>query len=223
MLKTDEEGNCLIKCIGERAFSSKTMPSKIIIPSSVTKIEEWAFYGVITSHVDVHENVHLANYSFYGSKMSTIDIRTPYFEGASIFNSCTNLKTIALPNLTVLLDSTFNGCTQLESIELPDSLQLISSSVFMNTNLKSLTIPANVTEIGKNSFWGCKQLGDITCLPTKAPSLGEEVFGKSTTNYTGINATTKTLTVPSNAIGYESGDWKTVLQDKVGFTLNKTT
>jgi hypothetical protein len=59
-------------------------------------------------------------------------------------------------------------------------------------------------------------------LPTKAPSLGEEVFGKSATNYTGISATTKTLTVTSNAVGYELGDWKTVLQDKVGFTLNKT-
>jgi hypothetical protein len=60
-------------------------------------------------------------------------------------------------------------------------------------------------------------------LPTKAPTLGEEVFGKSNTNYTGINATTKTLTVPSNATGYNSGDWKSVLQDKVGFTLKSIT
>lgn len=64
-------------------------------------------------------------------------------------------------------------------------------------------------------------MGDINCLPNKAPFLGEEVFGKSDVNYTGINATTKILTVPSNATGYESGDWKAVLQDKVGFTLNK--
>lgn len=59
-------------------------------------------------------------------------------------------------------------------------------------------------------------------MPTKAPTLGEEVFGKSNTNYTGIIATTKTLTVPRYATGYESGDWKTVLQDTVGFTLSNT-
>ena len=221
LLKTDEEGNCVIKCIGERAFSSKTMPSIITIPSSVTKIEEWAFYGVITSHINIHENVHLSSYSFYGSKMNTIDIATSYFDGVSIFNSCTNLKTIKLHNLTTLPDSTFNSCSQLESVDLPDSLQIINGSVFTNTALKNITIPANVTDIGKNCFWGCKKLGDINCLPIKAPFLGEEVFGKSDVNYTGINATTKILTVPSNATGYESGDWKSVLQDKVGFTLNK--
>ena len=37
---------------------------------------------------------------FYGSKMNTIDIATSYFDGVSIFNSCTNLKTIKLYNLT---------------------------------------------------------------------------------------------------------------------------
>ena len=75
--------------------------------------------------------------------------------------------------------------------------------------------------LAKTAFWRLKKLGDINCLPIKAPFLGEEVFGKSDVNYTGINATTKILTVPSNATGYESGDWKAVLQDKVGFTLNK--
>ena len=128
------------------------MPSNITIPSSVTKIEEWAFYGVITSHINIHENVHLSSYSFYGSKMSTINIATPYFDGVSIFNSCTNLKTIKLYNLTTLPDSTFNSCSQLESVDLPDSLQIINGSVFTNTALKSITIPANVTDIGKNCF-----------------------------------------------------------------------
>lgn len=42
------------------------------------------------------------------------------------------------------------------------------------------------------------------------------------TNYTGSSASTKVLSIPANAVGYESGDWKIVLQDTVGFTLNKT-
>ena len=128
------------------------MPSTIVIPSSVTQIDEWAFYGVITSHIDIHDHVRLANYSFYGSKMSTIDIRTSHFNGVSIFNSCSNLKSVILPNITTLPESTFNGCTQLESVELPDSLQLIDSSVFTNANLKSIIIPEKVTLIGKNCF-----------------------------------------------------------------------
>ena len=128
------------------------MPNETIIPNSITQIDEWAFYGIVTSHVDIHENVHLSNYSFYGSKMSSMNIRTTHFDGMSIFNSCSNLKTVNLPNVTTLPESTFNGCSQLENIELPNSLQSLNGSVFTNTNLKSIIIPANVTIIEKNCF-----------------------------------------------------------------------
>ena len=222
LLKLDENGNCTIKCIGERTFSSKTLPSEFIIPSSVTNIEEWAFYGTITSHIIIPENVHLASYSFYGSKANTLDIKTSYFDGVSIFNSCTNLKNVILPDLIIIPDSTFSGCTQLENVELPETLQSIGGSAFVNTVLTTITIPENVSEIGNSCFWGCKKLGDITSLPLTAPSLGTEVFGKSNINYTGIDASTKVLSIPSNATGYESGDWKTILQDTVGFTLSNT-
>ena len=43
--------------------------------------------------------------------------------------------------------------------------------------------------------------------------------GDNDSNYTGLRATFKEIHIPSNATGYDSGDWKSILQDKVGFTV----
>jgi hypothetical protein len=117
-----------------------------------------------------------------------------------MFESDFGLLDVKLADIVYLPKSFFNGCS----------------------SLKEIVIPETVTNIGDKCFIGCTSLGNITSLPLNAPTLGSDVFGDMTTNYTGSEASTKILSVPSNAVGYGSGDWKSILQDTIGFTLNKT-
>jgi hypothetical protein len=72
--------------------------------------------------------------------------------------------------------------------------------------LPAIIIPESVTRIGDFCFQSCKKLGDITCLPMVAPTLGSGVFGSKSDIYVGLNASIKTLSIRSNSSGYNTGD-----------------
>lgn len=170
----------------------------------------------------VHENVtEIGNYCFsWNGSLQTIDIKTPHLTGINVFANCTKLVNVSLANITSIPNSTFHTCSKLTTVDIPETVTSIGDSAFGNSGLVTLEIPAGVKTIGLECFMGCTRLGDINCLPTTAPSLGKSAFGDNDSNYTGLRATTKELHIPSNnATGYNSGDWKSVLQDKVGFTV----
>ena len=101
----------------------------------------------------------------------------------------------------------FSSCSQLKTIDIPESVASFGSYAFSNTGLTTITIPENVKSIGSNCFLGCTKLGDINSLPESAPSLENNVFGNNNSNYIGYYAPYKEIHVPSlNSTGYESGD-----------------
>ena len=187
-MKKDENGNLLVKEFGERSLSQNDTFGAFVVPSTVTKLGDWALYFSSLTSLKVHSGV--------------TEI------GGNCFSYCRSLKTAEIDtvNLTSNSSSLFESDFNLASVELAD-VSLLPKSLFSGcSSLKEIVIPETVTNIGETCFSGCTSLGDITCLPSKAPSLGSNVFGDRSNNYTGINATTKILTVPSNATGYDSGD-----------------
>lgn len=161
------------------------------------------YFSSLTS-LKVHSGVTSigSNCFSYCRSLKTADIDTVHIttNSANMFESDFGLLDVKLADISCLPKSFFNGCS----------------------SLKEITIPETVTNIEDKCFIGCTSLGDITSLPLNAPTLGSGVFGDTTTNYTGSKASIRILSVPSNAVGYESEDWKSVLQDTIGFTLNKT-
>ena len=153
--------------------------------------------------------------------MKSIEINTSYVNGDNIVSTCPLLTTVKLANLTKIPNSMFSSCSSLKTIDVPETVTELGSYAFSNTGLTTLTIPENVKLIRSNCFLGCTKLGDINSLPISAPSLENNVFGNSNSNYVGSSAQYKEIHVPSNSVGYESGDWKTILQDVVKFTLYK--
>ncbi len=87
--------------------------------------------------------------------------------------------------------------------------------------MESITIGSGITQIDNpngegSSFTNCAYLRTITCLATTAPAIGWQTF-----RYVGKSVGGKTLNVPANSSGYDTGYWKSQLIDN-GYTLNAT-
>ncbi|MBP5308137.1 MAG: leucine-rich repeat protein [Clostridia bacterium] len=155
--------------IGERAFDGHKELHHIIIPASVTAIEDSAFENCVNLETVTFENGNMLN-----------------ILGAFAFRNCTSLNNVVLPNsLTALSEGTFYGCSGLENITLSSGLETFGGSAFENAGIVSITIPANVREIGNinerkstqkivngrttnvynyvgNVFKGCTSLSSVT-------------------------------------------------------------
>ena len=174
----------------------------------------------------MHENVQsIGEQCFsWNSKLREAEINTPNLNGSNILANCNKLTSVKFaPSTTVFPAGLLMSCSSLETVDVPENVTSFGIEAFNNcSSLTKLTIPEKVASIGNSCFFGCTNLGEINCLPEKAPSLGKEVFGNSTANNTGVNASDRNIYVRTNATGYESGDWKNVLSDVVGFTFNYT-
>jgi len=83
-------------------------------------------------------------------------------------------------NISALTGSLFNGCTNLKSVILPKKLEKIYYRVFYNCkSLTSICIPERVNNIGENCFYGCSALREVTVEnpDPSSISLGTNPFG----------------------------------------------
>jgi hypothetical protein len=107
------DGNT-VTCIGQHAFNTDygSLVTSVIIPSSVTYIDEMAFGGctALTS-VTIPDSV------------TTI--------GVSAFFYCTHLTSVTIPSsVTTIGENAFGYCTLLTSITIPDSVTRIGNLAF---------------------------------------------------------------------------------------------
>ena len=158
-----KEGTRII-CNG--AFYFCRSLSKIVIPSSVTSIGEWAF-------------------SNCGSLSTIVIPSSVTCIGDRAFSSCTSLKYISIPKSVIGLNGNpfadWNGklqCLSPNFINEDDILfnkdknKIIS---FRNQNIESYVIPSSVTSIGDWAFSGCSSLSNIV-IPSSVTSIGNGAF-----------------------------------------------
>lgn len=116
-----------------------------IIPSSVTSIGNYSFYGRIgLTEIEIPSSV------------------TSIGDGA--FSGCTGLTSLTLPNSVINIGSyAFSGCTNLISADISDNVTGIEAGLFERCrNLTSINIPNSVTKIGENAFAQCAKLSAVT-------------------------------------------------------------
>lgn len=114
------ENNCIIqKSTNSVVIGCKTS----VIPTTVTKIDGYAFYRIINL-----ENIYIP------SSVTSI--------GQYAFSGCLNLKNITLINgLTTIEKGAFMNCYSFDNIEIPASVKTMGSCAFWGTIYKqSLTI-----------------------------------------------------------------------------------
>ena len=82
--------------------------------------------------------------------------------GSGVFQSCTALKNIVIPeSVTVLGKGTFQECSSLESINIPAGVTRIEENCLRATGLVSVEFHAGVTYFGAQAFRDCKQLKEV--------------------------------------------------------------
>lgn len=144
--------------IGEEAFANSELTS-VKIPATVTTIGPRAFYSA-----DKLASVEFAS----GSKMTTI--------GEYVFNHCTALTSVALPNSVKKLDDgCFSYCFALNNITIPSGVTELGDCVFAGSALNEITLPDSIQKMGVGTFRACTKLTTVK-MPKNLSNLGTCTF-----------------------------------------------
>ncbi len=128
-----------IKTIAQWAFIYAGELKSLILPNSVTKIEEESFCDCKLENIVLSDSLE--------------------FIGYKAFSYCTQLNSITLPKSLKTIDkNAFMGCFKLEHVIIPDSITEINDLVFYDTGLKTITIPKSVKSIKESAFNQCLDL-----------------------------------------------------------------
>ena len=189
--------NSKITALSKESFYGCKSLTKLIIPNSVTSIEENAFYscsgtliidsqapvkvyGGSFSEVIIGDNVTIivakafANYS----KLTSVTIGNSVTSiGEYAFYDCSKLSSVTIGNsVTSIGEFAFNGCYNLTSVTIPNSVTSIGNNAFRScSSLISVTIDNSVTSIGDYAFYFCGSLTNIT-IPDSVTSIGDYAF-----------------------------------------------
>lgn len=238
-----------VNSVGSFAFGKCTGINSFNIFSSVTSIEDQAFYyckGLMDVETD-NPNYSSQEGGLFNKNKTTL-IRFPSLKAGSYtipssvetideyaFAQCDSLTSITIPSsVTTIGSEAFGNCYSLESINIPSSVTSIRAGLFEYCkNLKSINIPSSVVSIGGGAFLGCFGLNSI-----KAYSQLPIDLIHSTDVFSGVNLNTCTLYVPyGTAILYRTANlWKdfanivempdltlSALETKVAAKANSTT
>ena len=143
-------------------FSNYFGIEKVILPSTITMIDEGAFSRCISlKSINLPEGL-VAIYD-------------------NAFVDTMSLENITFPSTLQVIRNSFNS-SGLKNIVIPGNVKIIDSSTFQNCkNLVSVTFEEGVTTVDNSAFYNCSSLTTVI-LPTTLKTIGEAAF-----NYCALN------------------------------------
>ena len=152
-----------------------------VIPKSVTKIGEYAFFGCSSLQgIALPEGVTKIGESAFSrcASLKLITIPDGVTEIApDLFSFCKSLQSITLPDsVTEIGDDAFYGCRSLRSVTMGKGVKSIGSRAFEACIvLPDIVIPEGVTSIGDGAFYDCRDLKSVT-IPSSVKSIDNDAF-----------------------------------------------
>ena len=144
-----------VTAIGKYAFRDCRSLTAVVVPGSVKRIEEGAFFSCTAlDRVTVPEEI--------------TDI------GDMAFSDCRSLTNAQ--GFVIVNDMLFGYYGKDEEVTVPSNVTRLSSHAFCRKyDLMHITLPQGVTNIGKNAFAECESLKSVT-IPSSVVCMGERAF-----------------------------------------------
>ena len=167
--------------LDEGAFYNCTGLTEVVIPDSITSIGDHAFWRCLgLTEIEIPDGVKKIGVDTFGDCYNLTSVTIPDSVtsiGDDAFSSCWKLKNLTIPdNVTNIGDGAFSSCWELTNITIPDGVTSIGERTFEDCyQLTSLTIPGSVKSIGREAFRGCSNLTTLT-IPESVTSIGDDAF-----------------------------------------------
>ena len=185
------DGKCVIEFdapitrIPAQAFSNSNLFGDLVIPNSVTTIDDNAFYYCL----NLNGSLTLSN------SLKTI--------GYGAFYWCARLKgNLTLPDsVTTIGDNAFCNCHKFTgNLTIPNSVTTIGQGAFSNCSRfnGNLTLPNSVTTIGQGAFLRCSGFTGNLTLPNSVTTLGDNTF-YGCSGFTNLKLSEKLSIIPYGA------------------------
>lgn len=141
----------LVNTIYSRAFYNCSSLKEANFPL-LTSIDKQAFYGC-----ESLTTINFPNLEYLGMPADGVGVVPDSIE---IFKNCSNLKTVILPLVKEIHDSSFYNCAELTYVDVP-SVESIGYGAFYHCNkLTTINCP-NLKTVGSQAFTGCGELTNI--------------------------------------------------------------
>lgn len=150
-----------VKTIGSGAFLNNSLLKSIVLPDGLIKIGKSAFEGCTSlSFIDIPESVsEMDATAFYGCNALPVENTVRYADNWAVGVADGKCKTYIIRENTIGLSGTFSSCSNLKSIRLPEGLKYIDDGAFNGcTSLSEISIAESVIKISSTAFKNCKKL-----------------------------------------------------------------
>lgn len=169
--------------VGYNCFANASSLVSVTVPSTVTKIENFAFAASPVKTVVLPQSVATIGNNAFANCTQLTSVNLP--EGLAemewnIFSGCTQLPSIVIPeSVTTIGMSALRDCTSLTSVTLPSTLEALPDRMFSGCrNLPVINLPQTLKSIGQYAFYQCSALTAIT-LPSSLETVGDAAFNSS--------------------------------------------
>jgi len=182
---TNDGKDYTINMIGFGSFAECVMLTNVLIPNSVTIVEDQAF----------DKDVQLTSVEFPNSIEKL---------GQGVCRGCKNLSSVHLPSSIKEIPKWAFYDTALKAIEIPYGVQIIDEGAFALCPIEKVIIPNSVVVIGDDSFSLNSNLKEII-IPNSVKSIGNRAFNSTVSAIEKVTVMNKQpFEIPSGVFSYGS-------------------